>query len=113
MTISQRTTGDVTILDLQGKLTLGDGTEVLREAVNTLVAAGSKKFVLHLSGVPFVDSAGLGEIVRTANNAKKVGGGAVLANPTQRIIDLLRIAKVQSFIDTYPSETEAVASFSK
>jgi anti-sigma B factor antagonist len=67
--------------------------------------------VLQLNGVPFVDSAGLGEIVRTATSAKKAGGAAKLANPTQRIVDLLRIAKVQSFLETYPSEQDAVSSF--
>jgi anti-sigma B factor antagonist len=64
-----------------------------------------------LSGVPFVDSAGLGEIVRAANNAKKAGGAAKLATPTDRIVDLLRIAKVQGFIESYATEDDAVRSF--
>jgi anti-anti-sigma factor len=112
VTISERTSGDVTILDLEGRLTLGDATELLRERVNALLAKARTRIVLHLAGVPFVDSAGLGEIVRTVNNAKRAGGTAKLASPTQRILDLLKIAKVHSFVESYPSDEEAVRSFS-
>jgi anti-sigma B factor antagonist len=108
VTISERTSGDVTILELHGRLTLGDGAEELREAVNATLGKGRNKLVLQLAGVPFVDSAGLGEIVRTVNHAKKAGGGARLASPTQRIVDLLRIAKVHSVVQASDSEEDAV-----
>jgi anti-anti-sigma factor len=113
VTISERQSGDVTILDLQGRLTLGDATELLRERVNALLAGARQNIVIQLAGVPFVDSAGLGEIVRAVNNAKRAGGAAKLASPTQRIIDLLRIAKVHTFVETFGSDDEAVSSFSK
>lgn len=112
MTIAERTNGEVTILDLQGRLALGDGAEDLRERVNALLAQSRSRIVLQLSGVPFVDSAGLGELIRTVQGARKAGGSAKLCNPTQRILDLLRIAKVQGFIESYGTEEEAVRSFS-
>jgi anti-sigma B factor antagonist len=111
VTISERTVGDVTVLDLQGRLTLGDGAEELRDAVNGLLAQSKTRIVLQLAGVPFVDSAGLGELVRTVNSAKKAGGNAKLSNPTQRIVDLLRMAKVHTFVQSFPTEDEALRSF--
>jgi anti-anti-sigma factor len=109
--ISQRTQGDVTVLEVQGRLTLGEATEELRQAVTTLLEGARNKIVLELSGVPYVDSAGLGEIVRAVTNAKRAGGATKLANPTQRLIDLLRIAKVQSIAEAFPSEEAAIGSF--
>lgn len=111
MTISERAVGDVTVLELQGRLTLGDGAEELREAVNGAIARERNRIVLQLAGVPFVDSAGLGELVRTIQQARRAGGAAKLSGPTQRILDLLRIAKVQSFVESYPTEEDAVRSF--
>ena len=65
MQIEERSAGDVMILDLKGKMTLGEGDEVLKDKINSLVLQGRKKLVLNLAAVPYIDSAGLGEIVRT------------------------------------------------
>jgi anti-sigma B factor antagonist len=109
--ISERVVGDVTVLELQGKLALGDGVEQLRSTVNGLVAQGRTRIILHLEGVPFVDSAGLGEIVRAHTTAKRTSGALKLVRPTQRIIDLLTITKVRNILDTHDSEESALKSF--
>ena len=71
MQIEERTVGDVVVLDLKGKITLGEGDELLKDKVNSLVNQGHKKILLNLGGVPYVDSAGLGEIVRTYTNGQE------------------------------------------
>lgn len=112
MEIAERKVSDVTILDLTGKLTLGEGDESLRQAISTLLAAGNKKIVLNLEGVPYIDSAGLGEVVRTHTTVSKQGGSLKLLNLTKRIEDLLAITKLLTVFDTYDSEADAIKSFS-
>lgn len=112
MEIAERKVSDVTILDLTGKLTLGEGDESLRQAISTLLAAGNKKIVLNLGGVPYIDSAGLGEVVRTHTTVSKQGGSLKLLNLTKRIEDLLAITKLLTVFDTYDSEADAIKSFS-
>src|SRR3990170_4781861 len=74
MQIEERNAGDVTILDLKGKMTLGEGDEILKDKINSLVLQGRKKLVLNLADVPYIDSAGLGEIVRTYTTVRRQGG---------------------------------------
>jgi anti-sigma B factor antagonist len=112
MQIEQRTVGDVVVLDLKGRVMLGDGDEVLKDKVNSLVNQGQKKIVLNLAEVPYIDSAGLGEVVRTYTTVSRQGGHLKLLNLTKRITDLLAITKLLTVFDTYESETEAVGSFS-
>ena len=112
MEIAERKVSDVTILDLTGKMTLGEGDEFLRQAISTLLAAGTKKIVLNLEGVPYIDSAGLGEVVRTHTTVSKQGGSLKLLNLTKRIEDLLAITKLLTVFDTYDSEADAIKSFS-
>lgn len=112
MEIAERKVSDVTILDLTGKLTLGEGDERLKQAINTLLAAGAKKLVLNLENVPYIDSAGLGEVVRTHTTVSRQGGSLKLLNLTKRIEDLLSITKLLTVFDTYDSEAEAIKSFS-
>ena len=111
MQIEQRTVGDVTIIDLKGKMTLGEGDELLRDKVNSLIQQGQKKIVLNLAEVPYIDSAGLGEIVRTYTTASKNGGSLKLLNLTKRIQDLLAITKLLTVFEVYDSEADAVKSF--
>ena len=111
MQIDERKIGNVTILDLKGKLTLGDGDELLRTKINGLVQAGSKQIVLNLGLVPYIDSAGLGEVVRTYTTVKKQDGMLKLLNLTKRIQDLLTITKLLTVFDTFDNEAEAVKSF--
>ena len=113
MQIETRSVGDVTILDLKGKMTLGEGDEALKDRINTLVAEGHKKLVLNLEGVPYIDSAGLGEIVRTYTTVSRQGGNLKLVNLTKRITDLLSITKLLTVFETFDSEPEAISSFQK
>jgi anti-sigma B factor antagonist len=112
MQIDERTVGDVVVLDLRGRVMLGDGDEVLKDKVNSLLNQGMKKIVLNLAEVPYIDSAGLGEVVRTYTTVSRQGGQLKLLNLTKRITDLLAITKLLTVFDTYDSETEAVRSFS-
>ena len=111
MNIEERVVGDVVVLDLTGKITLGDGDELLTDKVNSLLNQGRKKIVLNLADVPYIDSAGLGEIVRTYTTVTKQGGNLKLANLTKRITDLLSITKLLTVFETYESEAEAIASY--
>jgi anti-sigma B factor antagonist len=112
MQIDQRTVGDVVVLDLKGRVTMGEGDELLKDKVNSLVNQGHKKIILNLAEVPYVDSAGLGEIVRTYTTVSRQGGSLKLLNLTKRITDLLSITKLLTVFDTFDSESEAVRSFS-
>jgi len=111
MQIDERSAGDVTVLDLKGRMTMGEGDELLKDKVNSLILQGRKKLVLNLADVPYVDSAGLGEIVRTYTTVTKQGGSLKLTNLTKRITDLLSITKLLTVFDTYDSEADAVRSF--
>jgi anti-sigma B factor antagonist len=112
MQIDQRSVGDVVVLDLKGKITLGEGDELLKDKVNSLVNQGHKKIVLNLADVPYIDSAGLGEIVRTYTTVSRQGGSLKLLNLTKRITDLLSITKLLTVFETFDSEKDAVGSFS-
>ena len=112
MQIEERTVGDVLILDVKGRITLGEGDEILKDKVNSLLNQGLKKIVLNLAEVPYIDSAGLGEIVRTYTTVSRQGGSLKLLSLTKRITDLLAITKLLTVFETYESESEAVQSFS-
>ena len=111
MQIEERTVGDVVVLDLKGRITLGDGDQLLKDKVNSLVNQGNKRIVLNLGGVPYIDSAGLGEIVRTYTTVSRQGGKLKLLNLTKRIQDLLAITKLLTVFETYDTEQDAIGSF--
>jgi anti-sigma B factor antagonist len=112
MEIAERTAGDVTILDVTGKMTLGEGDEILKDKVHSLSLQGRRKIILNLAGVPYIDSAGLGEIVRTYTTVSREGGSLKLLGLTKRITDLLSITKLLTVFETYDNEADAVRSFS-
>ena len=112
MQIEERAVGDVVVLDLKGKITLGEGDELLKDKVNSLVNQGQKKIVLNLADVPYIDSAGLGEVVRTYTTVSRQGGSLKLLNLTKRITDLLSITKLLTVFETFDTENDAVRSFS-
>jgi len=112
MQIEERAAGDVTILDLKGKMTLGEGDVILKDKVNSLALQGKKQVLLNLADVPYIDSAGLGEIVRTYTTMSRQGGSLKLLGLTKRIADLLSITKLLTVFETYENEAEAVGSFS-
>jgi anti-sigma B factor antagonist len=111
MQIEERVVKDVTILDLKGKMTLGEGDELLKDKINSLIQQGHRRLVLNLEAVPYIDSAGLGEIVRTYTTVSRQGGKLKLLNLTKRIQDLLAITKLLTVFETFDNEQEAVASF--
>lgn len=111
MKIVERNVSDVIILDLHGKIVIGEGDDVLRDAVTKLVEGGKAKILLNLADVPYVDSAGLGEIVRCYTTVSRKGGRLKLINLTKKIQDLLAITKLLTVFETYDSEDEAVRSF--
>ena len=112
MQIEERVVNNVTILDLKGKITLGEGDEALKDKINSLIQQDRKKILLNLGEVPYIDSAGLGEIVRTYTTISRQGGSLKLLNLTKRITDLLSITKLLTVFETYESEADAVRSFS-
>ena len=112
MEIAERTVSEVTVLDLKGKMTLGEGDELLKDKINRLLGTGKKRLVLNLEGVPYIDSAGLGEIVRTFTTVSRQGGSLKLLNLTKRIEDLLAITKLLTVFETFDTEAEAIKSFS-
>lgn len=111
MQIEERAVGDVKVLDLKGKITLGEGDELLKDKVNSLVNQGFRKILLNLEGVPYIDSAGLGEVVRTYTTVSRQGGSLKLVHLTKRITDLLSITKLLTVFETFDSEADAVRSF--
>ena len=111
MKIVERQVEDVVILDLHGKILIGEGDDALREAVTNLADSGKAKILLNLAEVPYVDSAGLGEIVRTYTTVSRKGGKLKLLNLTKKIEDLLSITKLLTVFETYESEDEAVNSY--
>jgi anti-sigma B factor antagonist len=112
MQIEERAIGDVIVLDLIGRVTLGEGDQLLKDKVNSLVNQGRRRIVLNLAGVPYVDSAGLGEIVGSYTTVSRQSGSLKLLNLTKKNTDLLAITKLLTVFETFESEDEAVRSFS-
>ena len=112
MVIEERVVNDVTILDLKGKITLGDGDEALKDKINSLVLQNRRRILLNLAEVPYIDSAGLGEVVRTYTTVSRQGGQLKLVNLTKRITDLLSITKLLTVFETFETEETALKSFS-
>jgi anti-sigma B factor antagonist len=111
MTIQERVVGSVTILDLGGKLVLGDGDTLLKDKVHSLVFQGRKQIVFNMGEVSYVDSSGLGALVASSMTAKNNGGQIKLLALTKRLHDLLVISKLVNVFETFDSEAEAVNSF--
>ena len=111
MQIDERSSGGVVILDLKGTIVLNEGDVVLRDKVNSLIQQNKLNILVNLGGVPYMDSAGLGELVRAYATVKRHGGALKLVNLTTRITDLLTITKLLTVFETFESEAEALASF--
>ncbi len=111
MQITERSNNGVTVMDLNGKILLGEGDDVLRDKVRGAIAAGNRKLLLNLADVPYVDSAGLGELVRCHTRMVQAGGSVKLLNLTARMQDLLQITKLVTVFETFESEDSAVGSF--
>ena len=112
LNINERQAGDVTVLDLSGKITIGEGSVALRAGIRRLLEEGKKRILLNLAGVSYVDSSGIGELVSSYTAIGKEDGGQLkLLNLTDRIQNLLVITKLLTVFDAYDNEAEALKSF--
>jgi anti-sigma B factor antagonist len=113
MDFSTRQSDDITIVDLRGRITLGEGSVTVRDTVRDLLSNGQKRILLNLGGVNYIDSSGIGELVSAFTAAKKQGGELKLLNLTKKIQDLLQITKLITVFDVKDDEILAVESFRK
>jgi len=111
MTITERKSGDVIVLDVDGKILLGEGDVQMKRKIDELIERKENKLLLNLANVPYMDSGGLGEIVRSYTTVRRAGGELKLLNATKRISDLLTITKLITVFEIYEEEGEAVKSF--
>jgi anti-sigma B factor antagonist len=111
MDLSLRANGKVTILDLQGNLTIGAAEETLRQRVEELVTDNQKHLLINLENVPMIDSSGIGSLVKSFTNAKNKGGKLKLLKPSRLAQQLLSITGLLSVFETFDDEATAVASF--
>ena len=112
MIASTRLVGGVTILDLSGRIVLGDGSAALRDLVRNLISAGNKKILLNLRNVDYIDSSGLGELVSAFTSMRSGGGALKLLNLSKRVQALLQITKLYTVFDITDDEATSVKSFS-
>ena len=113
MKVSTRQVDGVTILDLSGRITLGEGSVTLRDAIRDLINKGEKHILLNLGDVSYIDSSGIGELVSAYTSVKNNGGELKLLNLTKKVHDLLQITKLYTVFDVKDDEASAVGSFSK
>lgn len=109
--VHKREVDRVEVLDLEGRITIGDSSVTLRDLVRDEVNQGKKKLLLNLAGCTYIDSAGLGELISAFTTVKNRGGELKLLNLTKRIHDLMQITKLYTVFDIYDNEATAVASF--
>lgn len=111
MKVSIRKEGDVSVVDLSGKITIGEGDVVLRDKVSELLELREKKILLNLEKVSYMDSAGIGELVACYKRAKERGGIVKLLKPSGKVYDLLQLTKLEEVFETFKDESEALTSF--
>jgi len=113
LTITSREVNGVSVLDLSGRITLGEGSVQLREAIRGLIGKGAKIILLNLGNVNYIDSSGLGELVSAFTTAKNQQAEVKLLNLTKKVHDLLQLTKLYTVFDIYDDEASAIASFKK
>jgi len=111
MKASTRQVGDVIIVDLTGRITLGEGSSVLRDTVKDLAAKGQKKILLNLGDISYIDSSGIGELVAAFTSVRNQGGEMKLLHLTKKMHDLLQITKLYTVFDVKDDEAAAVKAF--
>ena len=109
--LTTRQVGDVTVLDVAGRITLGEGSSVLRDALRDLVSKNQKKILLNLGEVSYIDSSGIGELVSGFTTVTNSGGALKLLNLNKRVKDLLQITKLYTVFDVHEDEAGAIRSF--
>jgi anti-sigma B factor antagonist len=111
MTIGERSVGDVTIVDVSGRITIQEGADQFRDLMRDLMRRGRMKVVFNLQNVPYIDSTALGEIIRTYTSVIRKGGSVKLLNVSTHVHQLLVITRLLSIFDLFDVEAEAVKSF--
>jgi len=109
--IVEKEAGGVTVLELEGRIVLGEESNAFRERVKALLASGKTKIVLNMGNVTYIDSAGLGTLVASHQSARTQGAALRLAQLGQKFMELLQVTKLLTVFDVYPTEAEAVKSF--
>ncbi|MGH9716845.1 MAG: STAS domain-containing protein [Candidatus Acidiferrales bacterium] len=109
--MTDREMNGVSVIDIEGRIVLGEESNAFREKVKSLLAAGKKKIVLNLANVTYIDSAGLGTLVATFHSARSQGAMLKLANLGQKFKEVLQVTKLMTVFDTYENEAAAVQSF--
>ena len=109
--MNNRQVGDVTVVDVSGRITLGEGSSELRDAMRDLVAKGNKKILLNLGDVTYINSSGIGELVSGFTSVSNQGGQLKLLNLTKRVKDLLQITKLYTVFEVHDDEAAAIRSF--
>ncbi len=112
MNATSRHVNGVTVVDMSGRITLGEGGVVLRETIRDLLAKGDKKILLNLADITYIDSSGIGELIVAFTSVRNQGGDLKLLNLTKRVHDLLHITKLYTVFDVKDNEAVAVSSFS-
>ena len=110
--LSTRQVGDVTVVDVAGRITLGEGSSTMRDTLRDMVAKGQKKILLNLGEVSYIDSSGIGELVSGFTTVTNSGGNLKLLNLNKRVKDLLQITKLYTVFDVHEDEAAAIRSFS-
>ena len=113
MKASTRQVDGVTIVDLSGRITLGEGSVILRDTIKDLLGKGQKKILLNLGDVSYIDSSGIGELVSAFTSVRNQGGELKLLHLTKKVHDLLQITKLYTVFDIKDDEAKAIASYSK
>jgi anti-sigma B factor antagonist len=113
MKASTRQVDGITIVDLSGRITLGEGSVVLRDTIKDLLSKGQKKILLNLGDVSYIDSSGIGELVSAFTSVRNQGGELKLLNLTKKVHDLLQITKLYTVFDVKDDEAAAIAAFSR
>ena len=108
---STRQVDKVTIVDMSGRITLGEGSSTLRETVRDLVSKGQKRIILNLGDVSYIDSSGIGELVSSFTSVSNQGGGLKLLNLQKKVHDLLQITKLYTVFEVHTDEAAAIKSF--
>ena len=111
--ITSRQVDGITVLDISGRITLGEGSVQLRDAVRDLLSKGQKHILLNLGDVNYIDSSGIGELVSAYTTVKNQGGELKLLNLTKKVHDLLQITKLYTVFDVKDDEASAIGSFSR
>lgn len=109
--LNVRQVGGVSVVDVSGRITLGEGSSALRDALRDLVGKGQNKILLNLGDVSYIDSSGIGELVSGFTSVTNSGGTLKLLNLTKRVQDLLQITKLYTVFDVHDNEAHAIASF--